>query len=89
MDNSTDVTPGWHLVRLVIDGQPLTLHGLNPWDADWVRMDDAPLVVVAHPQHPQQRHEIRQYRLNGPDGPLFAAGEVSNNVWVFFVPAGS
>jgi hypothetical protein len=81
------ITPGWRLVFIGLEGEPVSLHGHDPWKHEWNSCsEDA--VVVAHPSYPSQRHEMSVYKLAAPGESIrFAAGEFSNGVWGFFVPA--
>lgn len=79
----------WRLVDdgIVPDGAPILVGGLNPWKHKWKRMDE-PAIIVAHPQHPHQRHTMPVYEMS--DGDLtvrFAAGEFSNTAWGFYLPS--
>jgi hypothetical protein len=80
------VTPGWHLVSMVWDGDPIDVRGVDPWSADWVNVGDQ--ITIAHPSYPDQRHALDVYRAQEPSGRYvtFAAGELSNLAWAFFVP---
>lgn len=68
------------------DGEEFDLDGLNPWEHEWQR-SDPDRVVVAHPQYPSQRHDVEVWVIRAPDRVVrFAAGEMSNSAWAFFVP---
>lgn len=78
------VDPDWQLVGVATEADRVEVRGVNLWDHEWVATGDE--VMVAHPQHPTQRHTMMVYELSGADGPVaFAAGELSNGVWGFFV----
>lgn len=69
----------WLLIGkgVVPDGAPISVGGLNPWQHEWKRVDEA-AIIVAHPQHPKQRHTMWIYEMS--DGEIsvrFAAGEFS------------
>lgn len=89
--NADFETLGWMPVGVVFEGQEIDVCGLNPWGSatrDW-----RPLrkwIVVSHPAYPTQRHRADAYEITAPDGRVvtFAATELSNGVWGFFVPAG-
>ena len=86
LDGATPVTPGWRLVgRVIADGEPMMLDGVDPWASDW-RAVDAPPIVVAHPQYPNQRHDMSVYEIRGDRTVRFAAGEFSNGAWGFYLP---
>lgn len=79
------VDPGWRLACVATEADRVEVRGVNLWDRQW--MSAGGEVLVAHPQHPTQRHTMTVYELSGADGPVvFAAGELSNGVWGFFVP---
>ncbi|HEX6579046.1 MAG TPA: hypothetical protein VF082_11830, partial [Jiangellaceae bacterium] len=57
----------------------------NPWEHDWLSQGEQ--IVVAHPAYPEQRHTVDVWAIRAPDRVVrFAAGEMSNNAWAFFVP---
>ena len=81
-----DLDRGWRFVSIGLEGQPTDIAGVNPWEAEWTATGSR--ITVAHPQYPGQRHVMWVYEVKG-SAPrvLFAAGEFSNGVWGFFVPA--
>ena len=82
-----DITPGWKFVSIGFEGNKVSLGGLNPWKLEWHSLE-APKITVAHPSYPQQRHPMWQYELRTESRVVrFAAGEFSNGVWGFFIPA--
>ncbi|MBS0470454.1 MAG: hypothetical protein JSR60_05240 [Proteobacteria bacterium] len=60
--------------------------GLSVWDEEWRKVDVEP-VVLPHPAYPKQMHTYTVWEI-GPRGrPVrFAAAELSNGVWGFYVP---
>jgi hypothetical protein len=77
--------PGWRLVRVVFEGQPIEVAGVNPWDYQW--RSTGGRIEVPHPSHPTQRHQLNVWQLDLDHGsPTFAAGELSNGVWCFYEP---
>jgi len=77
----------WKFVNIVADGQPIMVNGVNPWNHEWVSLDKEP-IEVPHPSYPNQKHKMRQYKIvTGNKTIIFAAGEYSNCVWGFYVPA--
>jgi len=53
----------------------------------WHRLGDDS-IIVSHPGYPDERHPMRVYELREGDRVVrFAAGEYSNGVWGFYVPA--
>ena len=81
-----DLDRGWRFVSIGVEGQPTEVAGVNPWEAEWAATGDR--ITVAHPQYPSQRHVMSVYEVKGSVPRIrFAAGEFSNGVWGFFVPA--
>jgi len=77
----------WKLVNIVSDGQPIIINGINLWKHEWIRIDEKP-IEVPHPGHPNEKHKMWIYKINtGNNSIVFAAGEYSNCVWGFYVPA--
>lgn len=75
---------GWRPVGVVVEGEPLILDGVDVWTAHWTSTGRR--VEVAHPSYPSQRHMADVYVLDDRrPGVTFAAGELSNGVWGFFV----
>jgi len=72
-------------VGVVAESQRILLKGLNPWQHDWVCLAGK-TVQLPHPQYKQQMHEMRHYTLSYEGQTItFAAGEVSMNVWGFYL----
>jgi len=86
MEKSENVTPGWSAAGVTLDGGSISLRGINPWEHAWTSLNRS--IVVPHPAHPSQRHRAHVYRLGseGADATVFAASELSNGVWGFFLP---
>jgi hypothetical protein len=82
----TDVTPGWEHLAIVTEGGTVSIHGHNPWTLKW-RSISVPPITVAHPSYPEQRHQMFVRELEVDPPVRFAAGEYSNGVWGFYVPA--
>jgi len=82
-----DITPGWKFVWIGCDGESFLLVGLDPWRLEWHSLNE-PTITVAHPSYPKQRHTMWVYELCAEGKTVkFAAGEFSNQVWGFYVPA--
>ena len=80
------LTNGWRFVSIGVEGQATDVGGTNPWQVKWQPTGRS--ITVAHPQYPNQRHRMDVYNAEGTQPPtVFAAGEFSNGVWGFFVPA--
>lgn len=81
-----EVTPGWRLVFIGVDGAIPAWGDFDPWKVKW-RAVPPTTITVAHPSYPSQRHKMWTYELDGPEGAIrFAAGEFSNGIWGVFVP---
>jgi hypothetical protein len=82
-----EFTPGWNPIRVGVEGDRVLLHGANLWKLKWVRVAEEP-VIVPHPTHPHERHLAWVYEVEHSGKRItFAAGELSNGVWGFYVPA--
>lgn len=83
-----DFTDGWEPVHVGPEGAALSIGGLNPWlhVHEWRRAQQE-FIVVRHPAHRHERHRVWVYTvtINGRTT-RFAAGELSNGVWGFYVP---
>jgi hypothetical protein len=78
----------WGVVGVVFEQVPIDLSGLNPWEHDWHQIDAEP-IELPHPQHSEQLHRMWLYEIEGSGKRvLFAAGELSANVWGFYTPIG-
>ena len=68
----------WKSVDTVIEGQPIDINGLNPWEHKWRPIE------VPFGQRPFFAHV---FEIGPESDPVrFAAGEQRTNVWVFFLP---
>ena len=78
----------WTAVGIVSEGDPIAVGGVNPWEFKWIRAQDEP-VELPHPAYPHERHRLWVYEIEkGGRQIRFAAGELSPNVWGFYVPGG-
>jgi hypothetical protein len=77
---------GWRDVHVGFEGDDLKIGGVGIWDADW-RRTGLEAVQLPHPAHQHQRHRFDVYEVGEEKHPIrFAAGELSNGVWGFYVP---
>ena len=77
----------WKSIGIVVEGQPMIISGLNVWDYKWTSLKE-PAVKLPHPDYPAQLHSMNIYEIiNGEQKVKFAAGELSANVYGFYVPA--
>lgn len=81
-------TADWTLLTVVTEGEAVEVVGIDLWWREWRRLDIGTL-EVPHPSYPSQVHTLRPYGIEVEAGTLlFCAGELSNGVWCFHVPAG-
>ncbi|GAA3514733.1 hypothetical protein GCM10022234_07060 [Aeromicrobium panaciterrae] len=68
------------------DGDEFDLDGIDPWEHVWACQPEQ--IVVAHPSYPSQRHNASVWLIQTPEREVrFAAGEMSNLAWAFFLPS--
>lgn len=72
---------GWRNIHVGIEGDSLRINGLAIWRQEW-RPAGADSLELPHPSHRHQRHRFDVYDNNQV---RFAAGELSNGVWGFYV----
>ena len=85
MTDVRSVTPGWRPVGMCWEGDEFDLEGINPWEHRWESQSER--IVVAHPAYPAQRHDVDVWVIRAPDRIVrFAAGEMSNLAYGFFLP---
>ncbi|MDP3207950.1 MAG: hypothetical protein Q8M65_02270, partial [Rhodoglobus sp.] len=78
-------TAGWRAAGVVLDGDPIDLDGVNPWQHSW--RDTGEVVWMRHPSYPTQLHDMPEYRIVAAGREVrFASGELSNTVWGFYLP---
>jgi len=76
----------WRSCGVVVEGEPIAVGGINPWDYPWRQADQLP-VELPHPNYPEQRHRMVVYEVETSGRRIvFAAGELSASVWAFYVP---
>ena len=70
--------------QICSEGQLIDVCGVNPWEHEWIRLDKPP-IKLSHPSYPHEMHEMWFYRVEAGDRKIvFAAGELSPNVWGFY-----
>ena len=75
----------WRAAHVGLEGDGLTIDGVEIWKQTWHSAGEAPL-SLPHPSHPNQRHRFEIYQVGDAQRPIrFAAGELSNGVWGFYV----
>lgn len=77
----------WRAVHVGFAKDGLTIAGADIWALRWRRTRE-PVLQLPHPAYPDQLDYFDIYEVDGPAARVrFAAGEVSNGVWGFYVPA--
>jgi hypothetical protein len=76
----------WAVAGINSAGSAMLIGGANVWDHKWESLDAD--VELAHPSYPHQIRRFSVWRITlGQRMILFAARELSANVWGFYVPA--
>jgi hypothetical protein len=76
---------GWRSVHVGFAQDGLTIAGCDIWAGNWREMGE--VVQLPHPAHPAQLHRYEVYETGtAPTLTRFAAAELSNGVWGFYVP---
>ncbi|MGD0141778.1 MAG: hypothetical protein ABSC92_01310 [Rhizomicrobium sp.] len=76
----------WREAAIGFGIEPVIVGGLNVWEEEW-RPVALPSVPLPHPSYPQQIHSYKIYEIGDSKLPMrFAACELSNQVWGFYVP---
>jgi hypothetical protein len=77
----------WKNIGVVVEGERINIGGVNPWNHKWNATEQEP-VLLPHPSYSTQMHTMKIYQIETAGRSiLFAAGELSANVWGFYVPA--
>lgn len=78
---------GWRDVHVGFEGDGLEIDGVRIWQTTW-HPTGAEDVELPHPVYPNQRHSFSIFSAGvAPFVAHFAAGELSNGVWGFYVRA--
>lgn len=76
----------WREAHIGFSNSGLRLMGIEGWKSEWRALPWPPL-RLPHPAHRQQIHRYDVYEIGPPERPVrFAAAELSNGVWGFYVP---
>jgi len=76
----------WRDVHVGIEGDDLKIGGIQIWQEPWRHTGEGAL-QLPHPSYQHQRHRFDIYEIGPEASPVrFAAGELSNGVWGFYVP---
>ncbi len=77
----------WRVVHIGFDGDDIKIGDLEVWRHDWRPVGAEP-INLQHPAYPNQIHRYDVYEIGEAASLIrFAAGELSNGVWGFYVPA--
>jgi hypothetical protein len=77
----------WRFSGICAEGESVSVGGVNPWGRAWRALGEPP-ITVSHPSYPEQLQVLRLYKVEASGGQVtFAAGEVSNGVWLFYAEA--
>ena len=77
----------WKSVGVVTEGESISIGGINPWNHKWKETGQEQ-IQLPHPSYSDQMHTMRIYEIESTGRAIqFAAGELSANVWGFYVPA--
>lgn len=79
------VLSGWRAIHVGFENDGLKIGDLEVWRWPWHSAGLAPL-RLPHPTHPAQTHDFNVYDIGeAPHSIRFAAAELSNSVWGFYV----
>jgi len=77
----------WRVAHVGVEGDGLEIGGLEIWRNEWRQVYE-PDLSLPHPHYQAQTHNYGIYEIGSNEHPVrFAAGELSNGVWGFYVPA--
>ena len=77
----------WKLLKVVYENDYLIVSNVNVWTVEWHKLAFESL-EIPHPSYPKQKHMLHPYYIETEAYcDLFMAGELSNNVWCFYVPS--
>jgi len=76
----------WRLEHIGLENDGLAIAGEDVWKQDWRNVKTETL-QLPHPSYPNEIHCYWVYEIGDDARPVrFAAGELSNGVWGFYVP---
>lgn len=76
----------WRAVHVGVEGDGFKVAGLEVWKHEWRSTALAP-VELPHPSYPGQIHRYNVYEIGAAERTVrFAADELSNGVWGFYLP---
>lgn len=78
----------WRPVHVGFEGDDAEIGGIKVWRQTWRPVASGP-ASLPHPAHPSQTHQFHIFEIGPEASPTpFAAGELSNGVWGFYIPKG-
>ena len=76
----------WRDVHVGFEDDGLTIGDVDVWKNKWRPVNMEPL-QLPHPSYPKQTHSYSVYDIGDSAAPVrFAASELSNGVWGFYIP---
>jgi hypothetical protein len=76
----------WRPLTVGLLTDSITIGGLAVWAEQWRPTGER--LSLPHPAYPEQMHDYSVYEIGPASSAVrFAAGELSNGVWGFYVPA--
>jgi hypothetical protein len=76
----------WRLETIGFSIDDIRIDGLSVWKHKWRSVEIEP-ILRPHPSYPNQIHRYDVYEIGDATLPVrFAASELSNGVWAFYVP---
>jgi len=76
----------WRAIHVGFESDGVQILGLEVWKHCWRQVGEPP-PNLPHPSYPNQAHPFYIYEVAEGDRRVrFAAGELSNGVWGFYVP---
>jgi hypothetical protein len=76
----------WRDAHVGIEPDGLQIGGVEVWKHKWRRTGEPPL-DLPHPRYPNQTHQYDVYEIEDAGHSVrFAAGELSDGVWGFYIP---
>lgn len=86
LPRSPEMPSGWRYLHVGFDHDGLTIGGVEVWKQSWRQIGEQAL-RLPHPSYPAQLHRYEIFEAGPAGDPVrFAAGELSNSVWGFYLP---
>jgi hypothetical protein len=77
----------WRVAHIGFEDDGVQIRGHEVWRHDW-RSVGVDQLNLQHPAYPNRIHQYDVYEIGEAESPVrFAASELSNGVWGFYVPA--